>query len=121
MDKAQCLNAFWSEFGLIAYDETSVPDNAELPYITYETAISDFDRPIPLSASVWYRSSSWTGVTAMADRIIKTIGKHTRRRYTDGGIIITLQSPEYIRLSDSADDMIRRIVINVTVEFVDTQ
>ena len=36
MDKAQALHSFWSGFGLTAYDENTVPDGAQLPYITYE-------------------------------------------------------------------------------------
>lgn len=120
MDKEQALNAFWSSFGLIAYDETSVPDTAVLPYITYETAVSDFDRPIALSMSLWYRSTSWKDITAKAKEIIKAIGKGgTMVKYDGGAFWIVTQSPEYQRMSEASDDMVRRIVINVMVEFID--
>lgn len=43
MDRAQAIHSFWNSFGLKAYDENTVPDNAKLPYITYEVAVSSFD------------------------------------------------------------------------------
>ena len=54
MDRAQAINSFWNSFGLRAYDENTVPQNAVLPYITYEVAIASFeDGDVPLTASVW--------------------------------------------------------------------
>ena len=44
MDKQQAIHGFWSSFGITAYDENSVPDDAELPYITYNDLHSNMDR-----------------------------------------------------------------------------
>lgn len=119
MDKEQALYQFWAGFGLPVYDETSVPDEAEMPYITCEIATSAFDKPIPLSLSLWYYSSSWEKITAKARDIIDAIGIGGKRiDYDGGGMNIVIPSQDYIRMSDSASDMIRRIVINVMVEFV---
>lgn len=117
--RERALYSFWSGFGLPAYDETSVPDNAQFPYLTYETAISDFNSSIPLSMSLWYYSASWQGVTDKAHEILAELkdgGKFIK--YEDGAMWMTLQSPTYQRMSDDASDMIRRIIINVMVEFV---
>ena len=43
MDNEQAYRAFWASFGLNAYDENTVPEDAELPYITYEYAENGFD------------------------------------------------------------------------------
>jgi len=59
MDKAQAINSFWSSFELKAYEQNSVPDGAELPYITYETATDSIENVLPLTASLWYRTTSW--------------------------------------------------------------
>ena len=118
LKREKALYNFWSSFGLPAYDETSVPDNATLPYITYETATATFDTPIPLSMSLWYYSPTWTDITMKALEIIGTIGAGGKRiKYDGGGMWITIPGQNYERMSDSASDMIRRIVINVMAEF----
>ena len=38
MNKIQALDSFWNSFGLRAYDSMSVPDDAELPRITYSSS-----------------------------------------------------------------------------------
>ena len=64
MDKMQAYHDFWSSFGWKAYDETSVPDIAVLPYITYESATDSFGTQLSLNASLWSRSTSWADITA---------------------------------------------------------
>lgn len=120
MDREQALNEFWNSFDLIAYDETSVPDTAQLPYITYEVAVSNLNNAIPLSVSVWYRSTGWKNITNKAQEILQTIGRGgTMKNYDGGAFWVTLQSPQYQRMSEPSDDMIRRIVINTMVEYFD--
>ncbi len=120
MDKEEALYRFWASFGLPAYDENIVPDDAELPYITFEAAVSDFDREIPLTASLWYRSDVWDDVIAKAKEIVAAIGKGGKIVNYDGGAMwIKTSSPQYQRMSEPADDTVRRIRIDVTIEFID--
>ena len=51
MTAEQTLHSFWSSFGLTAYDENSVPDDAVLPYITYSVSYDSFDNNVSLTAS----------------------------------------------------------------------
>ena len=69
MDKVQALHSFWNSFGLMAIDESSaydermdIPDN----YITYEVQTSNLGDPVALSASLWYRSTSWADISQKA-------------------------------------------------------
>lgn len=119
MDKAQAIQAFWSSFGIPAYDEQTVPDDATLPYITYNVSTDSLDRPVPLSGSIWYRGTSWTDVTAKAEQIAAYVGArgHTVIRFDGGYLYVTKGSPFYQRVSDT-DPMMRRIYINVTAEFI---
>lgn len=120
MNKVQTLNAFWSSFGLKAYDENSVPDTAALPYITYETKSDSFGELIALTASLWYRSSSWGEITAKEQQISDFITRGGRMiKYDNGAMWIQRGTPWAQRLSDGSDEMIRRIVLNYTIEFVD--
>lgn len=118
MNKIQAYQAFWTSFGLPAYDETHVPDGAQLPYITIEVSEDFFDNDLALTASIWYRSESWKDITEKAMAISEAIGRGGRIvPYDGGGIWIRRGSPWAQRMSDTEDDMIRRIVLNVIVEY----
>lgn len=118
MDKAQALYEFWAGFGLPAYDEQVVPDDAELPYITYETATGSLGDVLMLSASLWYSSTSWRGVTAMANHIEAMIGGW-KAMPIDGGLLkITKGAPFTRRLGDPDDPKIKRIILQIQAEFL---
>lgn len=121
MDKEQSIHSFWSSFGLPAYDEQTIPtgkDSPQLPYITYEVVTGNIDDPVSLSASIWYRSTSWKDVTAKLHEVEEYIGYGGRIiKLDDGRMFITRGSPFAQRMSDDSDSMIRRIYINVTAEF----
>ena len=120
MNSAQRLYSFWSSFSLPAYDETSVPSGSGLPYITYETRDGEFGTEVALTASLWYRSSSWEGITQKANEIKQTIGRGgVVLRTDDGALWIKKGSPFAQRMADSSDDGIRRIVLNISAEFIE--
>jgi hypothetical protein len=119
MNKMQTLHSFWSGFGLKAYDENSVPDNAELPYITYEASDDDFGNALGQTASLWYRSSGWNEITEKEQQISDFITRGGRMIAFDGGAMwIQKASPWAQRMNDPSDEMIRRIVLNITIEFI---
>lgn len=119
MDKGQKLNAFWNSFGWKAYDEQTVPDDAELPYITYSFASDSLDTVVTMAASLWDRSGSWERVTKMSDHISEVLGTlHPPTFTVDGGrIYITRGTPFAQRMSDATDAMIRRVYLNIEVEY----
>lgn len=118
MNKYQALHSFWSSFSLKAYDETSVPNTAELPYITYESMFGEFGDTLAVTASVWYRSTSWSQVTEKVTEIENQIGRGGCIVPYDGGTLwICKGTPFAQRMSDASDDMIRRMVLNLQIEF----
>lgn len=120
MDKMQAYHAFWAGFEWKAYDETSVPDTAGLPYITYETATDNFDNELALTASLWSRSTSWVDITAKEQEIAERISRGGLMvLYDGGGFWIKKGSPWAQRMSETSDDMIRRIALNISIEFID--
>ena len=118
VDKWQALHAFWSSFDLPAYDQNSVPDNAVMPYITYEAFASGFEDPITISASIWYRSSSWEDISKKADKVFERLENYVLQPSDDGYLFIVKGSPFAQRLSEPNDEMVRRIYINIMVEFL---
>lgn len=120
MNKYQALQSFWGGFGLKAYDETSVPDNSALPYITYESAGDSFDNTLFLSASLWCRSTSWTALIGIEQTISDAIGRGGKLvKYEGGTFWIRRGHPWMHRMDDPEDDSIRRIILNVIIEFID--
>lgn len=120
MNKVQSLHAFWSSFGLKAYDENSVPDNVKFPYLTYEASLDDFGNALAQTCNLWYRSSSWSKITEKEQEISDFITRGGRMIAFDGGAMwIRKATPWAQRLEEPSDEMIRRIVLNVVIEFMD--
>lgn len=121
MNRAKAYHQFWSSFGWKAYDAYSVPSaeqNPAIPRITYEFSASDFDSEVMLSASLWDMSSSWTRVQEKAEEIYEYIGLGGAFvEYDNGHIWIKRGTPFYQRMPDD-NDKIRRIYLNVQVEFI---
>ena len=119
MTKAAAIYQFWNSFGLTAYDENSVPDDASFPYITYQLVTDSFDREIPLTASIWYRSESWSGINAKADEISKKISRGGKIIPCDGGAIWLKRGQPFAQsMGDESDDLIKRKYLNITAEFM---
>lgn len=120
MTKGQALQAFWESFGLTAYDETSVPDDAPFPYITYQVHTSSLDGLCITNASIWYRSYSWKEISEKTEEISKAIAQMNPPSVKiDGGrLYITKGVPFAQRMRDEADDAIRRMLLNINYEFL---
>lgn len=121
MDKWQGLQSFWESFGIPAYDENTVPDDAVMPYITYQAAVGSFEDIIPLSASVWYKSMSWREISQKVDEISERL---------NGWTLVNLGNHQYIylkknrdsqfaqRMADEASNLIRRVYLSLSAEFL---
>lgn len=119
MTKAAAIYQFWSSFGLTAYEENSVPDDAAFPYITYQLSTDSFDREIPLSASLWYRSESWTAINAKTEEISQKISRGGKIISCDGGAIWLKRGKPFAQsMGDESDDLIKRKYLNITAEFM---
>lgn len=118
MDKVQALTAFWNSFGLSAYDENTVPDNAALPYITFSVGDDDFDHPVSLTSSIWYRSKRWDEITNKLNEVSQRIGRGGIMVPYDGGAFWVKKGTPFAQRASDPDDSIRRIFINVEVEFI---
>ena len=119
MTKAAAIYQFWSSFGLTAYEENTVPTDAAFPYITYQLVTDSFDREIPLTASIWYRSESWAGINAKTDEISQKISRGGKIITCDGGAIWLKRGQPFAQsMGDESDDLIKRKYLNITAEFM---
>lgn len=119
MTKASALYNFWSGFGLTAYEENTVPTDAEFPYITYQVVTDSFGAEIALTASVWYRGTSWVEANAKAEEISRTISRGGKTMPVDGGVLwLKRGTPFSQSMGDETDDLIKRKYLNITAEFL---
>ena len=119
MTKAAAIYQFWSSFGLTAYEENTVPTDAAFPYITYQLVTDSFDREIQLSASIWYRSESWTAINAKTEEISHKISRGGKIIACDGGAIWLKRGQPFAQnMRDESDDLIKRKYLNITAEFM---
>ena len=119
MTKAAAIYQFWNSFGLTAYEENSVPTDAAFPYITYQLVTDSFGREVPVTASLWYRSESWTGINAKAEEISQKISRGGKIISCDGGAIWLKRGQPFAQnMGDESDDLIKRKYLNITAEFM---
>ena len=119
MTKAAAIYQFWNSFGLTAYEENTVPDDATFPYITYQLVTDSFDREVQVTASLWYRSESWTAINAKTDEISQKISRGGKIISCDGGAIWLKRGQPFAQsMGDESDDLIKRKDLNITAEFM---
>ena len=119
MTKAAAMYQFWSSFGLTAYEENTVPTDAIFPYITYQLVTDSFDREVPVTASLWYRSESWTAINAKTEEISQKISRGGKIISCDGGAIWLKRGQPFAQsMGDESDNLIKRKYLNITAEFM---
>lgn len=122
MTKAATIYEFWSSFEMPAYEENTVPtgeDAPEFPYITYQLVTDSLGNEVAMSASIWYRDTSWIEANAKTDEISKAIGRGgVLLDCYDGVIWIKRGVPFAQNMSDESDNLIKRKYLNITAEFI---
>lgn len=110
---AAALKTFFSGFGLPAYAENSVPDDVQLPYITYSMSVPEWNQKASMYAQVWDRTKSNTGIIEKADQITRAIGANGKKIAIDGGYLIIW--PESPLIQIMADGEFRSAYINLSI------
>ena len=119
MTKAAAIYQFLNSFGLTAYEENTVPTDAAFPYITYQLVTDSFDREVAATASLWYRSESWTDINAKTEEISQKISRGGKIIPCDGGVIWMKRGQPFAQsMGDESDNLIKRKYLNITAEFM---
>lgn len=119
MTPEAALHSFFSGFGIPAYAATSVPDDAELPYLTYEISTGAFgDVESPIYVSLWHRTTSEAVPNAKAREVSEALGRGGVMLPCDGGAVwLKRSSPFSQSMADDTDSGIRRRYLLMTAEF----
>ena len=119
MTKGAALQSFFNSI-MPSYAESSVPDNATLPYLTYELITSSWNGgEVGLTVNMWFRTTSEKEPNAAVDKLSKAIGLGGVQLPCDDGVIwLKRGSPWAQSLTDETDKTIKRRYINVTAEYL---
>ena len=92
-----------------AYPENTVPDDAVLPYITYDIKQPDWRGVASYNARVWYRDTSFLGILTKVDEISDAIGDSGARIVTEGGYIFLFRDNPFFQIqpNDETDEKIK--------------
>lgn len=122
MDKGQWYQHFWEQFGWPAYDESTIPEKGEntavLPYITYMEVEDEFNHPVYPNASLWDYGTSWERISKKADEIANAIGLGGQVHRLNNGLVWVQRGHPFAQRVSDDNDMIRRIILNIELEFL---
>lgn len=117
MDKQQAYYSLWSRFGVSAYDENRVPEEAPYPRITYQVILGALDGPIIPVATLWEKTTSWTWLDAKVNEITRYIEDMSPIKLDEGGYMnVTLN--DAVRTSDPSDSTVIGYRITLGIEFL---
>ena len=120
MDRWQAQYEFWAQFGVPAYEENSVPDRDLItyPYRSSPAAAGGFGDPVTVTPSIWDRNSSWFNADKLSDQIEHFIRMTNPIKYDDGRMWVYIGETTFSQnMGDPDDDLIKRKVLNVNIEF----
>lgn len=131
MDKQQAYDKLWNSFGILAFEENSVPDDetiqaliesgyasSKYPYITYQVLVDDLDSPVFPMAKLWDRNTSWTRIDAKLAEISRYIEDMSPIELDEGYLYATKGQPWGQRTSDPDDKAVIGYILNLSVEFL---
>lgn len=94
LNTAKTLKTFFSGFGLPAYTLDSVPDNVELPYISYPLTEPEWNEQTNFYCQVWYLKKNLTALITKADQILAAIGTGVTIPMSGGYLAIYPSTPQ---------------------------
>jgi hypothetical protein len=106
------LKTFFSGFGIPAYAENSVPEEIQLPYITYPLIQPEWDEQASFYVQVWYRKNNLSALLSKADQITAAIGNGARFDFNGGIIELFTSTPKIQTLTDEDS---QRAYINMII------
>lgn len=119
MTKGAALQSFFDSI-MTSYAASAVPDDATLPYLTYELITSAWNGgEVGLTVNLWFYTTSEAVPNAKAQELSDAIGYGGVTLQCDGGFIwLKRGSPWCQNLQDDTDKNIKRRYINVTAEYM---
>ena len=118
MTKAEALYKFFSGFGIPAYPDTSVDEDADFPYLTYTPYFDTMGNEVSIPVSLWYKTESELVPSKKAQEISDYIDGGIYVPCDGGAVLITRGTPFCQALMDSEQPTVKRRYINIIAEYI---
>lgn len=115
MNKHKALNAWLSDFAP-AYAAGSVPEDAELPYITYEAAWGMFGDKAAIPVTIWCGTASEAKANEIAATIENAVGMGGDVVKCDEGSLWVTPGIPFIRSSANLGPGMKARYVNLEIE-----
>ena len=113
------FSRFANEHGLSLYPNTAIPDEAVLPYMTYEYKDSAFrDEMVPITVNIWKRTTSEAEMNNLVRDFREYLEDNSKIRCDNGLIFLYTGSPFAIGSEKQDDRYIKLRSINITLDFL---
>lgn len=114
LDTAGALDKFYNGFDIPAFTINTVPDDVDLPYITYSLVETEPLEPSTHYAQVWYRGTTNEQILRKVDQIKKAIGKMVLLDCDEGYVAIRPANP-FVQLNVDETNGVRQAYINMQI------
>lgn len=121
MTPEAAIYTFLSGFSIPAYASSSVPDQAQFPYITYDLVLGEWEQgEVNMSVNVWYRTESEALPNAKVREISQTIGMGGVNISCDGGMLWLKKGSPWAQAVtiDGEDEKVKRRLLNISIETI---
>lgn len=116
LNKWTAQKVYWSSFGFPAYEENAVPDDAVMPYLTYQAVNGQLGGVPNASANLYYKGTSWTKIMQEVNQMEKAID---RQLFIDGGIMkVRKPLQNFAHPMPETVKNVRRMLLTVEIEFL---
>ena len=116
VDVASALYTFFSGFGIPAYTTNNVPEDAVLPYVTYDFAVGKTLSSTPLGSRLRWEGTLPRAMLEKCDEIQKRIGTGVQLPCGNGYIWLYPGDP-FVQPGSDEDDRLSTLYLNVTASF----
>lgn len=118
MTQAAAIAAFYSSFGIDAYPENAVPNDAKMPYLTYELKMGYFGDRYSSAINLYYRTESEKKPNDKAKEIGDVIGYGGKLLPCEDGTIWITRAEPWFTPINQADEKIKRRQLMTYIEFL---
>lgn len=119
MNKHEAIQSFFEQFDIPAYAASSVPPEAEYPYLAYTSVDGDFlSGELSMTVNLWFRTDSEAEPNEKVRQIAKAIGYGGTCIKYDGGMAWLKKGNPWAQSLSDPDPSIKRRYLNVDIEYI---
>jgi len=111
---AKALKQFFSDFGMPAYAQNTVPKDVDYPYLTFPLIEPEWNQKTTFYVQGYFRTTSFSLVLEKADAIAGAIGNGVILNMDDGYLVLYPETP-LIQTMTETDNNVRSFYINLSL------